>query len=328
MSVLKQETITKTDLSELLDLLNIVVSSVKIKKIRIHQPSGKVREITGNISLGIFGRYSTFKSSVLDEVVKHGNAVLEHSVTAAGLVGSIDTKRNLSVVPLVWQAKNKVLVIDEFQSNKEEKKYVIDALLSILEDHKYEKSFAVTTKNSINYEDGEQYCRISDGKISIKVNLSMIIVSMKPIEYYLRWPSYRAFMSRLIPIVYEPTEEEIDKLVNGYLDLTIKEYPVEEVVDISVKDYQEIQDFLALNGYKKLQSYPRLLTCLVRVRAVKGYFDEHISRVIADAFKNVEETAQKIDMAREEHKSYYSIEKKEKDRDPRLGGGSPFLPKE
>jgi hypothetical protein len=300
------EPIKKVDLVDLLELLNLVVSSTKIKTIRIHLPSNTnpIREITGNLSLGIFGRYSSFKSSILEQVEKHGNAILIHSVTAPSLVGSIDSKRSVPVIPLVWESRGKTLIIDEFQSNRMEKKRVIEALLSILQDHRYEKTFAITTKHTINFEDGDQYCRIQDGKVSIKVNLSLVIASMKPLDSFLRWPTQIAFISRLIPVIYEPTEEEVDKLVNGFLDLTIKEYPVEETVDISVKEYQEIQDWLKFYGYTstKLPTYSRLLECLVRVRAIKGYFDQHIAKVIADMYLNVEEMVKMIDECREDHK--------------------------
>jgi hypothetical protein len=295
----------KVDLNTLIRIINIVVTSAKVKTITYQMPAGKTRTISGNIHMGIFGEYSALKSTILEEITKSTDAILNHSVTAASLVGSIDKKQNEPLVPLAWQAKDKVLIIDEFQSSRKEKKYVIEAFLSLLSDGIYEKQFAVATKEPFIRGDKDFYCRIENGKISIKTRFSLITASMRPLEEFLRWPTYRAFISRLIPVSFEIEENIQREILEGFREIKIEPLPTQEHLTLTTEEYRQILDFFYLNRYNKLKSAFRLLETLIRVRAIIGFYDESLFIQISDMYENVEDTAEKIDEIREYRKKYY-----------------------
>jgi hypothetical protein len=324
---LRQETNRTVDLNTLIRITNIVVTSAKVKTITYQMPSGKTRTISGNIHMGIFGEYSALKSTTLEEITKATDAILNHSLTVASLVGSIDKKQNESLVPLAWQAKHKILIIDEFQSSRKEKKYVIEGFLSLLSDGIYEKQFAVATKRPFKEEDGEFYCRIENGKISIKTRFSLIIASMRPLDEFLRYPQQRAFISRLIPVSFEVDEDTQREILEGFKEIKIEPLPIQEHLTLTADEYKQILDFVYFHGYNKLKSMFRLIETLIRVRAIIGFYDEALFIQIADMYKNAEDIAKRIDASREYYKDRFSS-KKDKDRDSRLGGGSPFYPKE
>jgi|GEM_PF-2354422 virulence-associated protein VapD len=308
MSEQKQIAVRKTEFDTVIRLVNITISSARVKTITYGRPSGDTRTISGNIHLGLFGRYSSLKSTILEAVKeeKKEKAVIVHSLTVASLVGSIDARRNIPIMPLAWEVRNKVLMIDEFQSNRKEKKYVIEALNSLLSTGKFEKEFIATTKSEIDLEENGLYCKITNGKISIKTNFSLIIASMKPIEDFLKWENQRAFFSRLIPVTYEIDRVTQKAIVEGFKKIEIQEYPVQEKITLSTEAFLEIERFLEHYGFENLQGYNRLLETLIRIRAVLGYFDEDLSLQVAEMYRSAEEIAEKIDRAREAHLAFWS----------------------
>jgi hypothetical protein len=304
---LRHDTIRKLDLNTVLRLVSIATSSAKIKSVSWRPPESEdIITISGNIHLGLFGKYSSFKTTILSKVAeKYPDTIIEHSLTLASLVGSIDGHNNQPIPPLAWQARNRILAVDEFQSTPKEKRAIIDAFLSLCEEGRYEKTISRNSKKKFEEKDGDLYCLIEeDGRIHIKTRFSLIIASMKDITYFLKTDSQKSFMSRIIPIVFEvDTQTKLD-ILNGRKKIEIQEYPVQEHITLQTEDYKDILNFMTYHGYIDLQACNRLLNTLLRIRAVIGYFDEALFLQVADMFKNCEDIAEMMEEFREDHRKF------------------------
>jgi hypothetical protein len=197
------------------------------------------------------------------------------------MIGSIDAITGEPIQGLVWQTRNKPLLLDEFRTGERGDTGSIDVLLGVLETGLYKRKVSQRT-HPFDDQDGDLYYRVKDGEIEVKTRFPCIIATMKDLDK-VRSDKFRALAQRCIILKFTLTPDELDGILQGQPFYTYKTYDVDDETTISKRDYQHILDvtkkFRA--NHSSFQSvYARAVGDLCRMTAVLGDIDEKLCLLV------------------------------------------------
>ncbi len=253
-------------------LVNLTIASSNIKSIKIpHQ------FIRPNMHLVIYGLVGTGKSTILNEIIEKlglGSSVI--SLTKATLLGSVDKTSGGFIPPVVWDARNNVLPIDELYIPKEGiVRDVIRTLVSVMETPRYSKRVGYRC-NDFKEKDGDLFCKVEGNKISISTRFSVIATTMMTLNLNAKLENVdvNAFVSRCIVVPFYPSMDELIGMAKGkklyhFKDLRTSKKPKDVIITKSV--YNKVLKFIEEN-FKEIgkSDYLRTIGDLCRVYAVNG----------------------------------------------------------
>lgn len=252
-------------------LVNLSIASAKIEKINIKQKKGVWSGLYPPISIYICAKYGSLKSTMLQALSDVTKQPILKKVTAAGLVGTITDDGGGMISP-VWEHRNLVMAIDEFNAVGDSAAETKQALLDIIEKGVYSKVIGRKAKNKVDKSDGDLYYRIEEGQISFKTRCGAVICTMVKHQAD---TFHLALLSRCIPVTYEI--DDPDMIFNGEVKFKFKKLKVKKEVDISLKDWNIITK--AAKDYSG-DDIVRTASMLARVYAVIGKHDDTLYQII------------------------------------------------
>ncbi len=258
------------------ELLSIAAASVHIKKITVEEEH-KSYMPRPQLHILISAPFGNVKSTMLGGITSSVDCYKVDNATFPSLVGTIDWKVRQFVPAATWKARNKVLVLDEFNPYRDPR--VNDAMLQLLEDQKHSRELGYTIELNHEEADGELYFRATSNRLELKTRFSCILATMHDIRN-IGDGDHLAFISRFLPISYKLTMDDMDEILAGKDFLRIKQYTVGASVDISLSEYQRVRQIvkdslrstdLAIDV--QTQWYMRAVNDALRVYAVTKNFD-------------------------------------------------------
>lgn len=253
-------------------IINLAIASARLKGILIHEPH-KEFNLRPQIHVLIAGDKGSNKSTVLNEVGSYFKIQPYNDVSKAGLTGTIDKSTHQYIEGLAWTARNKVLILDEFEfTHHHETKPILNDLLSYTEGNQTFGKKISTQSIDISKKEGELYLRVKNGAIEIKTNFALIIGTMDKMAW--RNIKLNALKSRCIPINWMPDFDVIYAVAIGqpifkYKNLISRLSKKDLLIEISQKDYMIIYDFVKMRCDDK-SLFLRVLNDVCRVFAVLG----------------------------------------------------------
>lgn len=264
------------ELELLSKLVNISGNSLKIKKLVVKEPE-KAYELRPQLHTFISAPFGEFKSELLDQVADHYESKKLDDISFASLVGSIDKTTKQIIPAAAWEARNKLLLLDEFTATRPSK--FSNALLQLMEDQRYSRKIATYSANGIE-KDKDLFFKAEDGNITLRTRFAAIVATMKNVRKSREY-MFKALLSRCIPIRYELSLEEINQVLDGKPIFAKENYDPEEGVRIDTSDYQHIREVLEeeiknrkLNRVEEI--YARTVGECCRIYAVLGKHDEEL----------------------------------------------------
>jgi len=264
-------------------LLNVAAHSVKIKELSIEEPGGKCY-LRPTLHIFLSAPFGHGKSTLLKQLMSNYPSVLLTHVTVPGLIGSIDRSSKMIISAAAWEARNKLLILDEYTSTRPSQ--VGDILLQLLEDQRYSRKIA---SYSADHEevDGDLYFRVKNGLIDLKTRFSCVIATMKNPKKAREY-SYKALLSRTIPLRYILRKEDLDSVLDGKQLFEKINFQVSDEVMIKLDDFMHIREIMdeayedmRRKGITKLNEvYLRTIGDCCRVFAVLGHHDDKLYKKI------------------------------------------------
>lgn len=154
-------------------------------------------------------------------------------------------------------------------------------MLQLFEDQHYSRKIA-SYSTELNEIEDDLFFKVKDGNIELKTRFVAIIATMKNINKAREY-TFRALLSRTVPIRYEMSKEEIDQILDGKILFKKEEYNVKPEVTIKTEDYNHIRKILddeIHNSKSKSieQILARTVGDCVRIFAVLGKHDDELYR--------------------------------------------------
>jgi len=260
------------------DLINISAASIRIRRVIIKEKFRNY-ELRPQLHLFISAPFGQFKSTLLNEISKSYPTTLLTNLSFPGLVGSIDRTTHQIIPGSAWEARNKILLLDEFTATRQS--MVTDALLQLLENQFYSRKIATFSADQEEIDD-DLYFKVRKGAMELRTRFAAIFATMKDIRY-MRKQVTRALISRCIPIRYEMDKSEVDQVLDGKRILEPKQYKTKEKVVVKNRDYQRIREIIdegiEIEKVKKPEEIlARTVGDCCRVFAVLGEHDENLYR--------------------------------------------------
>lgn len=268
------------ELELLRKLINIAANSVGIKTLVVKEPLRDFR-LRPQLHLLISSPFGGFKSTLLSEILSAYPGKIFTHLTFPALIGSIDRSTKQIIPAAAWECRNKLMLLDEYTSTRAG--LVSEALLQLLENQYYSRKIATYSADLIE-EDEDLYFKVKSGNIEVKTRFSAIFATMKNIEKA-RECTFRALLSRTIPIRYEMSLDEINQVLDGKLIFKPEKYNVSSETIIEAEDYLYIRNVINQEIKKqKLNKVERILARVIgdccRVFAVLGRHEDSLYKDI------------------------------------------------
>ena len=226
-------------LENIQELLSLAKASAKIKSITIQEDKIEY-DLRPQIHPFLRAPTGSAKSTLL-KMVKDAfpEALTIDTATAAGMVGSID--KNRSFVPgAAWEARNKMILLDEFHFLRRSDWVVF---LKLLEDQRYSKKTGQFVAEQ-DLTDDDLYLRVKNGYVDMKTRFTAVMATMRPFEKFYT-QHFKALMTRCIPYEYELTLHELEEIAKGAFQFKLKDYYVsKEEIYVHWREYKEIREFV------------------------------------------------------------------------------------
>ena len=263
-------------------LLNIAAHSVKIKRLVVEEPNSK-HWLRPTLHIFLSAPFGHGKSTLLRQLTEAYEAVLLTHVTVPGLIGSIDRSSKMIIPAAAWEARNKLLILDEYTSTRPSQVGVI--LLQLLEDQSYSRKIALYSADHEEI-DGDLCFRVKNGNIELKTRFSCIIATMKN-PRKAREYSFKALLSRTVPLRYNLSKKELDEILDGKPLFRLMQFQTSDETNIELEDYEHIREVISetYEGLKEKRAkldeiYLRAVGDCCRIFAVLGYHDDKLYRKI------------------------------------------------
>jgi len=182
-----------------------------------------------------------------------------------------------------WEARNKLLILDEYTSTRPSQVGVI--LLQLLEDQSYSRKIALYSADHEEI-DGDLCFRVKNGNIELKTRFSCIIATMKN-PRKAREYSFKALLSRTVPLRYNLSKKELDEILDGKPLFRLMQFQTSDETNIELEDYEHIREVISetYEGLKEKRAkldeiYLRAVGDCCRIFAVLGYHDDKLYRKI------------------------------------------------
>ena len=271
MSILKH---TPPDV--LSKILNIAIATSDLDNIKL--PSGK--EIRSQIHILIHGRIGSGKSGILSDVEKVTKKRKIFGLTRATLVGTVDKTTASFQIPMVWDAVNSCLLIDEFHVDvKGQTRDMLNFLLPLVEtDPGYRKPSGFKCNDFKERRKGGLYCIVKKNVIECKTRFVFIantMMDLKQTKIY----ELKALMTRCVLIPFNPLRSELIDILNGKTP-----YKYKKIIPKKNKITKKVQEKLLKlieNGYVPNENYLRVFGDLCRFYHVVGWDERLFTTVIS-----------------------------------------------
>jgi hypothetical protein len=203
----------------------------------------------------------------------------------AVLMGSVDKTTGIPIMPMVWQVRNKCMLIDEISIDERNssQRNSLNILLSLLEKPIYNKSIAYRI-NDFSEKDKDLHCTMKNGTIDIKTRFCFIGNTMQLIYRKQRMIELEALKSRCLIIPYSPSIDDIKLLMRHELHFKYKKLVKKQDIKISQKVYDEAEAYLSSKNIEP-ELFARTFGDILRVFAVVGW-DMEIFEIIIKLRQN------------------------------------------
>lgn len=274
-------------------------ASSSIETLQVELPT-KTQLLRPQLHLILRSEPGSFKSTLLREVGKIWGVTPYSNVTAPAMIGTIDQSNGRLVPGLVWQTRNKPLLLDEFKTNERGDSGAVDVLLGTMEDGHYKRKLGLPSVYFYENE-GPLFYRAENGEIEVQTRFSTIIATMRNWDMT-RSGKYEALTQRCIPIRYSMDLQAFDAVLDGKPVYRHYDYKPKKAVSISRKDFADIRAIAAdvastgkLDDFKRV--YIRSIDDLSRILAVTGDFDAKQFRLVCylKAGLHLEEALKKLE---------------------------------
>ena len=270
MTLLKhtpQETLSK--------IVNTAIASASLGNIKL--PSGK--EIRGQIHVLIHGRVGSGKSSILSDIEKVTKKRKVFGLTRATLVGTVDKTTASFQRPMVWDAVNSTLLIDEFHVDaKGQTREMLNFLLPLVETNPaYRKPLAFRCNDFNEKKKGGLYCTVKKNVIECRTRFVFIANTMMNL-HNTKIYELQALMTRCVLIPFNPLREELTNILNGK-----HPYNYKKIVPKKKKITKKVQENilkLIESGVVPNENFLRVFGDLCRFYHVVGWDEELFTTVI------------------------------------------------
>jgi len=258
-------------------LINLAACSIQLKQLTIQEPYGTYN-LRPQLHLFISAPFGELKSTMLGQISQSYPCQLYTHLTFPSLIGSIDRMTHQIIPAAAWEVRNRILLLDEFTATRAS--LVSETLLQLLENQSYSRKVATYSSDQEAVED-DLHFKVKSGTIEVKTRFSAIIATMKNIKKSHEY-TFKALLSRTIPLRYEMKKDELDQVLDGKLLFKKEEYTIPSEVTIETEDYKHIRDVLdeSTRRFKleriATQGYARTVGDCCRVFALLGKHDEEL----------------------------------------------------
>lgn len=205
---------------------------------------------------------------------------------------------------LVWQCRNKPLLLDEFKTGERGDSAAVDVLLGVMEHGYYKRKIGVHSPSRIETDqvDSSLSYRVDRGEIEVRTRLAAIIATMRNWDMA-RSGKYAALTQRCIPIRYKLDDDTIDAVLDGVSVYRHYDYAPDTNVIISNRDFLHIRGIaeeIRRNPSKNMDFrsvYARAVGDLCRIYAVTSEFDPDLFKLVCylKAGLSVEEATRELE---------------------------------
>jgi hypothetical protein len=260
-------------------LVSISCASSKIEELQVQQRT-TTQLLRPQLHIILRSEPGSFKSTILHAVGKTWNVTPYSNVTSPAMIGTIDQSNGRLIPGLVWQTRNKPLLLDEFKTSERGDQAAVDVLLGTMETGYYKRKIGLPSAYSYE-KDGALFYRVENGEIEVQTRFSAIIATMKNWDME-RSGKYAALTQRCIPIRYSLDNATIDAVLDGEATYRHYEYSPPRTVLLPDREFTRIRSLAneVRSRNEQLRSvYVRAIDDLCRIRAVTGKFDPELSRI-------------------------------------------------
>jgi hypothetical protein len=216
------------------------------------------------------------------------------------MIGSIDRTTGQVIPGVVWEARKKPLLLDEFRSGERGDAGAIDVLLGVLESGHYKRRIAVPCQ-AFEDTDGSLYYRFRNGEIEVQTRFPCIIATMRNLDMS-RSDKVRALVTRCLPIRYDLPDDVVDAALQGSRLYYPDELSPPKDVVVKQRDYRaviRIASKIRAANREFRNNYSRAVGDLCRIFAVLGRHDFELYRLVC-YLRAGHHAAQAIQLAKEE----------------------------
>jgi len=223
-------------------MLEAAASSARFGTITEWQPKGRFTT-RANINACLVMPFGSGKSTNLIQI-KPEHCVKSNDMTFAGMIGTISKDGDFNEGSII-KAAGKLLVVDEFQSLDDTAKNAMNSLLEY--PHTYSRNLGFQVKHPIRQKGKYFSLRVEKGCIDLYCKFSCITGGM-----YINKKNdvQKAWFSRFVPVVYNPTLDWYKKMTAGLTAMKIN--PQCHEGDFQFRNYMEFHaDYWAAMGTDK-----------------------------------------------------------------------------
>lgn len=220
-------------------LVNAAMATATIHKLTVKEPKGNFN-MRPSLHVLIGMPTGQLKSTILNEIATITKRQVITETSKAGLVGSIDQRAQDFVEGAAWEARNSLLLLDEFTFGRKNKEGW-EVFLQLLENQHWSRRIGISSKKIIK-KDGDLYLKVDKGKIDLKIRFSAIIATMKRFELQ-RGDSFRAFATRTVPFRTKASFEVLQQVSKGEKIFLYQPFTVKPEVVIPLETYNIISDY-------------------------------------------------------------------------------------
>lgn len=255
-------------------LVNLAVNSLRLKSITVQEQAGPF-QLRTQMHVILQAAKSSTKSTILDSVAGAAKVPVYTSMSWPGLVGSIDKETKQYVPAAAWDARNKPLLMDEWDSG-DEKKELIGALLQLTEGGRYGRRIARWCAPT-ELKDGELFASAKDGELLLKTRFALVLATMMDVTGSTSAHT-QALVSRAIPYRFKLSEEEIERALQGHSFYKPETWSFEPDAKINIKTYSKL---IVYSRASPLSIRARVVGDLCRAYAMLGWRPEVFDEIIA-----------------------------------------------
>lgn len=256
-------------------LINIAIATARIKS--ISTPHSDIRPF---MHLLLYGRIGSGKSTILYEVSKATGIIPLMNLSRPNIVGSVDKTTGNFTPPAIWESRNNVLLIDEFNVGKKSpEREMLKNLLPIMEFPEYKKKIGYRCNEFKEGNKNDLFCFVKNNIIHCKSRFVFFANTMMNINKTQMY-ELKALCSRCVVIPYYPSIEELQRKARGEPLYVYKKYNPKPTTKIDKKTYNRILTFIESRKIHPEQ-YLRTIGDLCRAYAVMG-FKEDVFDLICD----------------------------------------------
>ncbi len=258
------------------ELLSIAAAAVGIRKLIVEEEQGTYLP-RPQLHVLISAPFGNLKSTILNGIIRSVACYRIDTATFPSLVGSIDWTKKEFVPAAAWKARNKILLLDEFNPYRDPK--VNDAMLQLLEHGIYARDLGYSINLNREETDGDLYFKVTTNRLELKTRFSCILATMDNIRN-IGDSEHLALVSRFVPLRYNLSIEQMNGILSGRDIVSIRPYQVQPEERIVLSDYQHIRQIVkttlqssGLPPDDQTQWYMRSIGDALRVYAVTRNFE-------------------------------------------------------